>query len=274
VKLAEIKSRAELSKFIESYWHFDGSVESQFLLLPDGTFNVIISTAGFSVGNGSVQYPCGAYLVPIATKPLQINTEGNVFGIRFKAFSMVTVAGKKVNTLGLVNGLEDSLAKPFRLLDLGSKINRERELEQARVHLENLAFDLLNHRYFLNEGLRAQVNYLLDRKGDVRISSLCTDLGITRQGLHKSFIGSLGIGPKELAMTWRLNYFFTLMKPQNSLTGTALDAGFFDQAHSINSFKSQWCLSPSNLQKTNPAVFRFAQENMTRRFNNFYDPEI
>ena len=274
MKLEEIKSRTELSKFIESYWHFEGGTDNGFLLLPDGTFNVIISTSGFSTGNGAVKYPHGAYLVPITTKPLQINTTGNVFGIRFKAFSMVTIAGKKVNRLGLINGLEDCLAKPFPLLDLGSKINRKKELTEAKTHLENLAFDLLNHRYYLNENLREQVNYLLNHKGDVRINSLCGDLGITRQGLHKSFTNSLGIGPKELAMTWRMNYYFTLMTSQNSLTATALDAGFFDQAHSINSFKSQWELSPSNLLKTQPAIFRFAQESMVKRFSNFYDPEV
>lgn len=274
MKLEEIKSKAELSKFIESYWHFDGTLERQLILLPDGTFNVIISKSEFTVGNGAVHYPAGAYLIPITTKPICLNCCDDVFGIRFKAFSMVNVAGKKVGDLKLINGLEDCLAKPFQLLDLNSKIHREKEIEEAKLHLETLAFDLLNHHYFVNENLREQVNYLLDRKGDVKIMALCDDLGISRQGLHKSFMSTLGIAPKELAMTWRLNYYFTLMSKNNSLTETALDAGFFDQAHSINSFKAQWQFSPSNLQKTNPVLFQFAQQNMTKRFSNFYDPEV
>jgi len=272
MKLEEVKSKAELSKFIESYWYFDGSVKPELLLLPDGTFNVIVAQAPFCCG--IQEFPKGLYLVPITTHPVQLMSKGILYGIRFKAFSMLNIVGKKAGLIKNINELETVAHTDFKGTAIQAEFDKESELQLRKSTLENLAFDLLNHKYDLNEQLRAQVNYILDRKGDIRISELCSIIGISRQALHKNFTQSLGIGAKELATTWKLNHFFTLMSDHTSLTETALDAGFFDQAHSINAFKNLWKLSPGNLQKSNPILFAFAKESMTRRFSNFYDPEV
>lgn len=272
MKLEEIKSKAELSKFIESYWYFDGRVRPELILLPDGTFNVIAAQASFSCG--MQEFPKGLYLVPITTQPVQLISKGSLYGIRFKAFSMLNIVGRKAGLITNINPLETVASAQINSRSIQLEFSKDTELQLRKSALENLAFDLLNHKYELDEQLRAQVNYILDRKGDLKISELCSSIGISRQGLHKNFIQSLGIGAKELAMTWKLNHFFTLMSDSNSLTGTALDAGFFDQAHCINSFKTTWQLSPGNLQKSNPDLFTFAKESMTKRFSNFYDPEV
>jgi AraC-like DNA-binding protein len=272
MKLQEIKSKAELSKFIESYWYFDGALQPELILLPDGTFNVIVAQHSFSCG--VQEFPKGLYLIPITTKPIRLVTKGNLYGIRFKAFSMSNIVGKKAGLIKNINLLETVTAGTLNANAIQGEFSKEIELELRKNALENLAFDLLNHKYELDEQLRLQVNYILERKGDLKISALCEKAGITRQGLHKNFIQSLGIGAKELALTWKLNHFFTLMSDSDSLTGTALDAGFYDQAHCINAFKNTWQLSPGNLQKSNPDLYDFAKESMTKRFNNFYDPEI
>jgi AraC-like DNA-binding protein len=272
MKIREIKSKAELSKFIESYWYFDGQMQPDLILFPDGTFNVVVAQSPFSCG--VQEFPKGIYLVPVSTQPVQLISKGILYGIRFKAFSLMNVVGRKAGLIKNINELETVATASLNIKTMQAEFDRDIELELRKATLENLAFDLLNHQYELNEQLRAQVNYILDRKGDVQISALCETVGITRQGLHKNFTKSLGIGAKELAMTWKLNYFFTLMSDSNSLTETALDAGFYDQAHSINAFKNLWQMSPGNLQKSNPALFSFAKESMTKRFTNFYDPEI
>jgi AraC-like DNA-binding protein len=272
MKLEEIKSKAELSKFIESYWYFDGSLQPDLILFPDGTFNVVVAQSAFSCG--IQEFPKGIYLVPITTQPVQLISKGILYGIRFKSFSMLNIVGQRAALIKNINELETVAKADFRAKPIQAEFDKEAELELRKATLENLAFDLLNHKYNLNEQLRAQVNYILDRKGDVKIAALCETVGISRQGLHKNFTQTMGIGAKELAMTWKLNYFFTLMSDSNSLTETALDAGFYDQAHSINAFKNLWQLSPGNLQKSNPALFSFAKESMTKRFTNFYDPEI
>lgn len=272
MKLEEIKSKAELSKFIESYWYFSGHLQPELILLPDGTFNVVVAQSSFTFG--MQEFPKGIYLVPITTQPVKLISAGSIYGIRFKAFSMQNIVGKKAGLIRNINPLEHVATAAINAKSLHREFSKENELLLRKTALENLAFDLLNHKYNLDEQLRAQVNYILDRKGDLKISELCSTIGISRQGLHKNFIQSLGVGAKELAMTWKLNHFFTLTSENDTLTETSLDAGFFDQSHCINTFKNTWQFSPGNLQKLNPGLFSFAKEVMTKRFSNFYDPEI
>ena len=271
MSIDEIKSRAELSRFIESYWHFNGCIQPDLVLLPDGTFHVIIVTSTFLWEN--MEFPSGIYLVPISTQPIHIVSSGCIFGIRFKAFSLQNIIGKKAGLVKRINELETLIPGTFNKEIIQSDLGGLAELKEKKSALENLAFDLLNKQYFINEQLRAQVNYILDRKGDIRVSELCSEMSITRQGLHKNFVASLGIGPKELAMTWKLNHYFTLLSQEQSLTETAIDAGFFDQAHSINSFKTRWNVSPGSLRRSDPHFFQYAQDTMRKRFSNFFDPE-
>lgn len=268
----EIKSKAELSKFVESYWSYQSITTNPLILLPDGTFNILIAKAPFTFLG--IEFPSGIYLVPILTNPIQLVTKHQLIGIRCKAFSMVNIVGKKVHLLATITPIE-------AIIDQKSVIQYQLINSQNYFHiqelvpdLENFMFNLLRSRFELNENLRSQVNYILDRKGDVRISNLCQDFGISRQALHKSFSTSLGISPKELAMVWRLNHCLTLTNQTLSLTETALDSGFFDQAHSINTFKKQWNFSPTQFQKINPTVFEFSRQSMINRFKNLYDPEI
>src|SRR3989344_3570708 len=97
MKLQEIKSKAELSKFIESYWYFDGHLQPELILLPDGTFNVIVAQASFKCG--IQEFPKGLYLAPITTQPIRLISNGNIYGIRFKAFSMLNIVGKKASLI-------------------------------------------------------------------------------------------------------------------------------------------------------------------------------
>lgn len=270
--LSEIKSKSELSKFIESYWHFDASLQPELILFPDGTFNVVVATSTFQYDNQI--FAPGIYLIPITTKPIHLICHGRIYGIRFKAFSFVNIVGKRKSLIKNINELESVGNVQLKANHVLPDFKVQSDLEEKKAGLENLAFDLLNNKYELNEDLRAQVNYILDRKGDVKISELCSFAGITRQGLHKSFQTQMGIGAKELAMTWKLNHFFTLLSEDQTLTASSLDAGFFDQAHCIHTFKQHWQISPGNFQRKNPQLVAYAKESMSKRFKNFYDPEI
>jgi AraC-like DNA-binding protein len=268
----EIKSKAELSKFVESYWSYQSVTTNPLILLPDGTFNILIAKAPFTFLG--IEFPSGIYLLPILTTPIQLFTKQSLIGIRCKAFSMVNIVGKKVHLLASITPIEAIINEKTNVNFQLFKISEHFDIHALVPDLENFMFDLLRRRFELNENLRSQVNYILDRKGDIRISNLCENFGISRQALHKSFSTSLGISPKELAMVWRLNHCLTLTNQTLSLTETALDAGFFDQAHSINTFKKLWNFSPSQFQKLNPAIFEFSRQSMINRFKNGYDPEI
>ena len=275
MNFSEIKSKAELSTFIESYWHFESDGINSLVFFPDGTFNIFFATEPFYLANSTKTCQPGAYLMPISSFPVYINSQKDIYGIRFKAFSLLNILDKNIKGLTILNDLEDFTGEKSIITDSQSAFKAEMDLAEIVGYLEKIAFELLNKRFSVNLNLRDKVNYILDMKGQIKISEMAKEFGISRQALHKNFKQHLMISPKELSAIWQLNHFFTLTDEiDDSLTGKALDAGYFDQAHFINTFKSRFGLSPTQFMKVKPEVFNFAKDHMTKRFSNFYDPEI
>ena len=270
---SEKKSSAELSTFIESYWSYKASGIDDLVLFPDGTFNIFFAFEPFQlIGNNRFSKP-GVYLVPISSVPVSIKSDATIYGIRFKAFSLLNIVGKSTQ-LTLLNDLDSFTSRSPTLKHVQESIDRDQNIDEITVELEKIAFELLSKQMNVNLHLRDKVNYILDNKGQIRVDEMAKDFGVSRQALHKNFKQNLLITPKELAATWQLNHFFTLADgSDDSLTGLAIDAGYYDQAHFINSFKLKFGMSPKQFIKTNAYVFDFAKDSMMKRFNNYYDPE-
>lgn len=274
MKLSEIKSHAELSTFIESYWHFESDETNSLVFFPDGTFNIFFVSEPFYTAHQTQVYPPGAYLMPITSRPVYINSKKDIYGIRFKAFSLLNIITSNVPELTLLNNLEEIMSNSHLIKDSKSTFSSKIDLVNIVPYLEKIAFELLNKRFQVNLNLRAKVNYILDLKGQIRISEMAKAFGVSRQALHKNFKQHLLISPKELSAIWQLNHFFTLSdKVDANLTGKALEAGYFDQAHFINAFKARFGLSPTQFMKVKPEFFDIAKEQMAKRFNHYYDPE-
>jgi AraC-like DNA-binding protein len=271
--LSEVKSTAELSIFIESYWSFNKTDHGNLIFFPDGTFNLFFTVEEFYVHNEGRSYKPGIYLIPITKKPISISTNRAIHGIRFKAFSLLNVLNTKLNGLGLVNNLEDIRSSNLLLKNYETLFDLKADKCEIINRLELIAFELLSEKYNVNTHLRDKVNYILDNKGAIRISEMANEFGLSRQALHKSFKQHLLISPKDLSAIWQLNHFFTLAENDDSLTGVALDAGYYDQSHFINKFKTEFGMSPLKYINSNARTFTFAKESMSKRFNNYYDPE-
>ncbi|BDS09871.1 helix-turn-helix domain-containing protein [Aureispira anguillae] len=274
MKLSEIKSHAELSTFIESYWHFEHDGYNSLAFFPDGTFNIFFVSEPFFLANQTQPCPPGAYLMPITSYPVYLRSSKDIYGIRFKAFSLLNIINNNVPELTLLNNLEDIIQQNNLIKDSKTAFKTDLDLAKIVPYLEKIAFELLNKRFKVNLSLREKVNYILDLKGQIKIAEMAKEFGVSRQALHKNFKQHLLISPKELSAIWQLNHFFTLTDTMDtSLTGKALEAGYFDQAHFINAFKARFGLSPTQFMKVKPEIFSIAKEQMTKRFNNYYDPD-
>ena len=272
--LSEEKSKAELSTFIESYWCFEGNGVDDLVFFPDGTFNIFYAPDEFVLKNEHTLFKSGVYMVPISSVPTRISTKQRIYGIRFKAFSLLNVFNKDIRPNMLLTNLEAFTPKNFSLKHITGMFDPEQNISEITSELEKIAFELLRKKFNVNVHLRDKVNYILDNKGQIKIEEMAQEFGLSRQALHKDFKKNLLVTPKELSAIWQLNHFFTLSdKTDDSLTGVALDAGYYDQAHFINSFKMKFGMSPSKFLTSNPHVFKFAKESMLKRFNNYYDPE-
>lgn len=81
--------------------------------------------------------------------------------------------------------------------------------------------------------------------GRVSISRLAARLGVTVRTLGRAFDRAIGITPKTLARVTRLGRAAAMLREGVTGADAALDAGFFDQAHMTNEFRSMAGLSPS-----------------------------
>lgn len=271
----EAKSRAELSAFIESYWCSGADANEDFLLFPDGTFNVLFTAGTFSCNLSTRDFRPGMYIIPITTVPVRIRASQPLFGIRFKAFSMGNLFGVSLQNLNLISPMEEVYPDDRRIRQLCQWMLKCHSEEDTFMLLEAVSFELLCRNFHVNQSLRAKVNYILDQKGQIRVQEMADHFGISRQALHTQFLKTLKISPKQLCVIWQLNHFFTLTaESEENLTARALDAGFYDQAHFNNRFREIYNITPSHFVRLNHHMFSHARENMIRRFSNYYDPEV
>jgi len=273
--LSEKRSRAELSSFVESYWSFQGACREELILFPDGTFNIVYAAAPFTLLNDGISFKPGFYLVPLAATPIRLLSSQAMYGVRFKAFSLPNILKGHSKQLAAVNALDQLGISTTAIHHLSTELKEHLEPEEILGLLEKLTFELLSPDLHVHESLREKVNYILHLKGQVRIEKMAADFGVSRQGLHKHFMKSLHTSPKQLSAIWQLNHFFTLSaSSDDSLTGRALDAGYYDQAHFNHQFSTAFGAAPSAFIRSNSQMLLYAKESMIKRFSNYYDPEI
>jgi AraC-like DNA-binding protein len=75
-------------------------------------------------------------------------------------------------------------------------------------------------------------------KGNLRMTDLAAQLNISQSPLEKRFRQAVGTSPKKFAALVRFQYVVKNYRTKSSLTYLAHDAGFYDQAHFIKTFKS------------------------------------
>jgi AraC-like DNA-binding protein len=89
-----------------------------------------------------------------------------------------------------------------------------------------------------DELVNLAVMLIREAKGTIRMTALAERLFISQSRLEKRFRKLVGATPKKFAAIVRLQHVLQTPSEGKDLTGLALDAGYFDQAHFIRDFKS------------------------------------
>jgi len=80
--------------------------------------------------------------------------------------------------------------------------------------------------------------------GNIKIRNLAASMAISIDPFEKRFRRVAGISPKQFADTIRLRSLIKQYSALENLTGIALEAGYFDQAHFIKDFRTFTGLAP------------------------------
>lgn len=251
------------------------------VMAPDCTFDIIFSpfplNTSFANSNFNTKINAGGAFVGQKTSGIRFSVKQaqRIIGIRFKPFAfakLLPIAAQAITNKTLPLGKLFDLREEDRVLI--NTILGQKDFEQNAQLCEKLVLRILKEDLQVDQLFRAQLNYILNRKGLLEIRELFSAFDISKVTLHKHFIEKMGLSPKVVSRIWRLNYFLELKKQShlNSLTRLALESGYYDQAHFIREFKSFFNDSPKQFFKQESQLLSISQDIISNRFSHRYDP--
>jgi AraC-like DNA-binding protein len=281
----EYLPKSTFSRHIESFWELEFSpsdLKGRFeILSPDCTFDFIFTSENLSYRpiheTRWQKIPTGAAFIGQRTNSINYGVAQpvKVFGIRFKPFAFWNLIPIPLYKL---NDRAYSLDEIFDLDKVDNQLIHQilttNEVIDKIELAEKLLLNIAKHNLSVDPALRDQVNYILDRKGMIKVNEMYSEFGISKVGLRNNFINKIGLAPKKVSRIWRINYFLHLQKQSSyeNLTQLGLDAGFYDQAHFIKEFKAFFNCSPLPFFKEEHNLLKISQEAVSKRLFNAYDP--
>lgn len=285
MEYAEYLPDEAFSHHIESYWQMsniaDISTIPAELLIPTCTFNIIFTEhpclIRTKMNSNWVPFNPGAAFFGQRNKSIDIQSAKplKLWGVRFKPFAFANLLNTPIFKL---NDSFYPLDKLFEITPSMSVLIHQiihTGIAQKKVLLlDDLMEALLRKSLAVDEVLRAQLNYIMDRRGAVKIYELFKEFSTNKVTLRKHFIDKVGLTPKRVSQIWRMNYVLKMKEdaPKEKLTTLCLNAGFYDQAHFIKDFKLLFDLPPLKFFSQNKILIQVAHRNISKRFTNQYDP--
>jgi AraC-like DNA-binding protein len=211
-------------------------------VLPDNCIDLI-----FEYGDRRRGKPPG-FVVGMMSRPLVVSLEGNVdfVAVRFRAAGASPFFGLPLSSLvDSAVDLQDlwgsDLARLEDRLAATSDLRARFELLE-RALLERLSRPLApGPSPLVREALR-----LADRSPQRSIETVASLLGVSRQHLARQFDRSVGLSPKRYFRSARFRRMLDAVESQPEIdwSATALDFGYYDQAHLIAEFQALAGKSP------------------------------
>ncbi|ALG12836.1 helix-turn-helix domain-containing protein [Kibdelosporangium phytohabitans] len=75
-------------------------------------------------------------------------------------------------------------------------------------------------------------------RGARPVTDLADEVGWSRRHFTSRFSGEVGLGPKQVSRLIRFEHSTSLVRAGRSLTDTAVEAGYYDQAHMTNEWRA------------------------------------
>jgi AraC-like DNA-binding protein len=221
---------------IERIWCARSEGGARETILPDGRFELVFNFGDVVLQDGVPQPR--AMLAAEPRRAVTIEPSGRV------EFVGVTLRdGRTASILGAPPG-----AMRDRMLDL-----RDLGLHSLYERLGNestfasRASHLVEHLRMMQTDVLAETaaRAIRRRAGQLSITRLASALGVTIRTLGRAFERSIGVTPKTLARVVRLHRAGSMLREGTSAIDVAYAAGFSDQSHLVNEFRSLSGVSPS-----------------------------
>ncbi len=243
----------ELAEFVKCYWTLESPKEktpTRNTIVPDGCMKLI-----FHYGDTYKHYPKegGSLILPRCfligqlTKPYQVEPTGETgtFFVCFRPNGFLPFATMPIKEL-------ENTAVPLEKLfgqegeEIGQKILNATSTSDRIEMIETFLLNYLTDKQTIDNVVKATIETILTGNGQISVHGLSEKNNINRRQLVRKFALAIGLSPKQLSKTIRIQATLkTLLTTKvESLTDLAYENEYFDQAHFIKDFKEFTGLTP------------------------------
>lgn len=242
-----------LAEFVKCYWTLESAKEDTPLkntIVPDGTMKLIFhygDTYKHHPKNGESIILPKCFLIGQLTQPYVVEPLGitGSFVVRFHPNGFLpfsTVPIKEMENTAIP--LDKLFGKEG--IEIGEKIlNANATVERINL-IEVFLLKRLADKKNIDHIIKSTVEIILNANGQFSINELSKQSNINRRQLTRKFSSAIGLSPKQLSKTIRIQATLKklLTKDVTNLTDLAYENEYFDQAHFIKDFKEFTGLTP------------------------------
>lgn len=243
----------ELKEFIKRYWTLDGEKENTPLkntIIPDGTMKLIFhygDTYKHHSQNGQISILPNCFLIGQLTRPYVVEPVGvtGSFVVQFKPNGFLPFTTIPIKEM-------ENTAVPLKKLfgekgqQLGEQILNAKSTSERIQLVETFLFSSLADKKTIDNIVKSTIETIFNGNGQFSVNEFSTSNNINRRQLARKFSAAIGLSPKQLAKTIRIQTTLKslLNEEHTSLTDLAYENEYFDQAHFIKEFKEFTGLTP------------------------------
>ncbi|REK49457.1 MAG: helix-turn-helix domain-containing protein [Bacteroidetes bacterium] len=236
----------DLNTFVKCFWTLEGPKENADVrqtIVPDACIEMIFHYGDLYIqhlenGKSIVQPRC--FVIGQLTRPLEIEPSGEtgIFSVRFHPMGFLPFATVPIKELeNTAVSLEKLFGKEGR--ELEEKILKTNSTRERIEYIESYLLQRLINRENVDRIVVSTVETILTANGQFSINEISRQAKISRRQLERKFSSAIGLSPKQLSKTIRLQATLKMLLNNNftSLTSLAYENEYYDQAHFIRDFK-------------------------------------
>lgn len=235
-----------LTAFIKCYWTLESPKEEtpeKQTIVPDGCMEMIFHYGDLykqylDNGNSTIQPRC--FVIGQLTRPLEIEPTGEtgIFSVRFHPegfLPLITVPIKEMENTAV--SLEKLFGKDGQEIEQ-QIINANSTSERIKL-IEIFLLNRLTDIATIDRIVKSTVETIITANGQLSVDELSQLTQVNRRQLLRKFYSAIGLSPKQLSRTIRLQAALKMLLNDqfSNLAELAYENEYYDQAHFIKEFK-------------------------------------
>jgi AraC-like DNA-binding protein len=250
----------DLATLVKCYWTLESPKEKtpeKNIIVPDGCMKLIFHYGDlykhYTENKTSFLLP-RCFLIGQLTRPYEVEPTGET-GTFFVCFHP---NGFLPFTTMPIKDMENTAVPLDKLFgkegqDIEQKILNAHSTSERISLIEQFLVNRLTDKETIDHFVKATVETILTAKGQLSVDALSRQNNISRRQLVRKFSSTIGLSPKQLSKTIRIQATLkTLLTEEvTSLTDLAYENEYFDQAHFIKDFKEFTGLTPKEFYGDN-----------------------